>query len=98
MLGPESYLLDLARRAGAESRERYLLALRSYASAIVLYDPESIWPDVIQTVRRAAYRFGGRSDLRQRRWHRRGLRGRYCTVSEGHAVYVERREALTNRP
>ena len=62
MLGPESYLMDHAQRVGGESQERYRLAYRSYAAAIVLHDPQSLWPSVIQAVREAGRRLGEWSD------------------------------------
>lgn len=58
IIGPEAYLLNIARKVDSESSERYQLCYYSYQSAIVLYDPHSIWPGVIQAVREAGYRHG----------------------------------------
>jgi len=63
VLGPESYLFGLARAAEAESLERYRLCLRSYAAAVVLYDPHALWPAVIRAVRDAGRRLGEYPDV-----------------------------------
>lgn len=58
MLGPESYLSTIAQRVGSESEEHFRRCYRSYAMAIVLYDPQAIWPGVIHAVCEAGYRLG----------------------------------------
>jgi len=46
ILGPESHLLDTARRVLQAPREDYDLKFASYGHAAVLYDPKNLWPGV----------------------------------------------------
>lgn len=58
MIGPELYLQKLASQVGAESKDIFQCCFVSYMSTIVLYDPQAIWPGVIQAVRAAGNRHG----------------------------------------